>query len=186
MKSPRIAILLVIMAVGAIMALQHAVQAQASNLRIVSPRNGESLTTSFVSVRYHLLNPGAAGAPTPTFQLQLDSSDPVRTASTEHTFTGLAAGPHTILIQLVDANNTPIAGSTGTVRFTVAPPPPARPVKPGSAPGTANPRVLKAGLNLLAQEDNAALPAGSSNLPLLSVIGFGVLIGGIISALKTR
>jgi len=30
------------------------------------------------------------------------------------------------------------------------------------------------------------LPAASSSLPLLSVIGFGVFIGGLISALRTR
>jgi hypothetical protein len=162
------------------------VQAQASNLRIVSPRNGEKLTTTFVSVRYQLLNPGVAGAPTPTFQLRLDAGDPVRTASTEHTFTGLASGPHTILIQLVDANNTPVAGAASTVKFTVVQPPPNGPVKPGSGPENGGPRILKAGLDQTGQENTAALPGTSSNLPLLSVIGFGVLIGGIMSALKTR
>jgi hypothetical protein len=30
------------------------------------------------------------------------------------------------------------------------------------------------------------LPAASSSLPLLSVIGFGVFVGGLISALRTR
>lgn len=30
------------------------------------------------------------------------------------------------------------------------------------------------------------LPSGSSSLPLLSVIGFGILVGGVISALRTR
>ncbi|PYX97287.1 MAG: hypothetical protein DMG62_04860 [Acidobacteria bacterium] len=30
------------------------------------------------------------------------------------------------------------------------------------------------------------LPAGSSSLPLLSVIGFGIFLGGLISALRTR
>jgi len=31
-----------------------------------------------------------------------------------------------------------------------------------------------------------ALPGASSSLPLLSVIGFGIFIGGLISALRTR
>ncbi|PYY15980.1 MAG: hypothetical protein DMG61_05615 [Acidobacteria bacterium] len=31
-----------------------------------------------------------------------------------------------------------------------------------------------------------ALPAASSSLPLLSVIGFGIFLGGLISALRTR
>jgi len=30
------------------------------------------------------------------------------------------------------------------------------------------------------------LPDARSSLPLLSVIGFGILIGGVISALRTR
>jgi hypothetical protein len=30
------------------------------------------------------------------------------------------------------------------------------------------------------------LPSGSSSLPLLSVIGFGIFLGGLISALRTR
>jgi hypothetical protein len=39
--------------------------------------------------------------------------------------------------------------------------------------------------NATSQSDNN-LPSSSSALPLLSVIGFGVLVGGIASALKTR
>jgi hypothetical protein len=34
--------------------------------------------------------------------------------------------------------------------------------------------------------DDQPLPGSSSSLPLLAVIGFGVLAGGIISALRTR
>jgi LPXTG-motif cell wall-anchored protein len=39
--------------------------------------------------------------------------------------------------------------------------------------------------NTTSQSENN-LPATGSSLPLLSVIGFGVLVGGIASALKTR
>jgi len=39
--------------------------------------------------------------------------------------------------------------------------------------------------NPVAQTDSN-LPGTSSALPLISVIGFGVLVGGIASALKTR
>jgi hypothetical protein len=35
-------------------------------------------------------------------------------------------------------------------------------------------------------QDESNLPPASSPLPLISVIGFGVLVGGIISAMKTR
>jgi hypothetical protein len=34
--------------------------------------------------------------------------------------------------------------------------------------------------------DDQPLPGSSSSLPLLAVIGFGVLAGGIISAMRTR
>ena len=34
--------------------------------------------------------------------------------------------------------------------------------------------------------DQAPLPGSSSSLPLLAVIGFGVLAGGITSAMRTR
>jgi hypothetical protein len=30
------------------------------------------------------------------------------------------------------------------------------------------------------------LPNGNGSLPLLSIIGFGILVGGVISALRTR
>ena len=32
----------------------------------------------------------------------------------------------------------------------------------------------------------AGLPNGNGSLPLLSVIGFGILVGGVLSALRTR
>jgi hypothetical protein len=36
------------------------------------------------------------------------------------------------------------------------------------------------------QDDDSALPGSNSSLPLLAVIGFGVLAGGITSAMRTR
>jgi hypothetical protein len=36
------------------------------------------------------------------------------------------------------------------------------------------------------QEDGGSLPDSGTALPLLAVIGFGVLAGGIISAMRTR
>lgn len=52
-----------------------------------------------------------------------------------------------------------------------------------SPPG--NSAVANASSNTMPQGDNN-LPSSGSSLPLLSVIGFGVLVGGIASALKTR
>jgi hypothetical protein len=183
-----IAIILAIMALGALLGLRTVSPLQVApdtsgvqapgNLRVLSPKSGQSVSQNFVTVRYELLNPAAAASPTPTFQLQLDAADPVRTASTEYTFTGLAPGQHTVMVELVDANNTPIMGSRRTVQFTVAPQTGASVV-----PRPAQQASLAA---ISYDEQQNSLPATGSALPLLSVIGFGVLLGGIASALRTR
>jgi hypothetical protein len=170
MRSVKIAVVLAVLAALAAIGLQRAGAAQnaappaAANLRIVSPENGARISTSFVDVRYQLTNPATDASPTPTFQLQLDGGDPVRTASTEFTFTGLAPGPHTITVAL------PQGPAPGAPRS-----------------GITQPHLQQAAL----QQDTApkspdGLPSTGSALPLLSVIGFGVLLGGIASALKTR
>jgi hypothetical protein len=118
-----------------------------------------------------MANPGAI--PTaPNFVVQLDNRDPVTTTSTSVDFTGLTPGPHTVTVQLVDANNTPIAGSQTLVHFTIL-----QPVAQGNAP--------RAALDPAAQHESS-LPHARTTLPLLSVIGFGVLVGGIVSAMRTR
>ncbi len=141
--------------------------------------------------KFELVNPRAA-AGSPNFRVQLDDGDPVLTTSTEHTFTGLSAGSHTVTVTLVDANETPIAGSRAEVGFVMLAPAPTtgtasvsgaqadvlRPAAP------ARPRLLLASADRGQQGEE--LPASGSALPLLSVIGFGVLLGGIASALKTR
>jgi hypothetical protein len=35
-------------------------------------------------------------------------------------------------------------------------------------------------------EEDAPLPSSASSLPLLSIVGFGALIGGVVSARKTH
>lgn len=203
MKSVRFAVILVVMAAAAIFGLQRASLAQnaggvpqaISNLRILSPRAGAKLAQDFVDIRFELVNPAAAASPTPTYQLQLDDSDPVRTSSTDYTFTGLAAGQHTVTVELVDANNMPVAGSRSAVKFTVGARQPNAGAPQGALTGPADDKTEQAsqpgeaGAHLQAaayEEKGAALPNSSSALPLLSVIGFGVLLGGIASALKTR
>jgi hypothetical protein len=53
-----------------------------------------------------------------------------------------------------------------------------------------NPILMRAALEEplrpLSAEAAQALPSSAGALPLLSVIGFGVLLGGIASAMKTR
>jgi hypothetical protein len=202
MKRVRFAVILAVMAIAAILGLQRASLAQnaaaaqaASNLRILSPHAGAQLAQDFVNVRYELVNPAVAASPTPTYQLQLDDTDPVRTASTDYTFTGLAAGKHTVTVELVDANNTPVAGTRNAVQFTVGQRRPTAGAPQGAflGPGDDGTAVLQsrlfgAHLEVAAYDDHTAetLPNTSSALPLLSVIGFGVLLGGIASALKTR
>ena len=140
-----------------------------------------------------MTNP-AASAGTPSFLVQMDGSDPVRTSTTSQTFTGLAAGAHGVTVVLVDANGSPIPGGRASVQFTIAPQT-AQPATqgPGAASqgGPSDPRNLDlGGYSFQKPDPNHAsaedLPKANSPLPLISVIGFGILVGGIVSAMKTR
>ena len=160
--------------------------ATSATIRILAPSQGEKLTQSAVTVRFQLENPGVS-AGLPNFSVQLDGRDPVITAQTTQDFTGLEPGQHSVIVQLVDANNTPVAGSRAEAQFTVVAPAP----QPGAQPQPARPPDQARAA--LPQNDDAALtdqgetlPSASSALPLLSVVGFGALVGGIISALRTR
>jgi hypothetical protein len=170
------------------------------SVRILVPKNGEKITQNFVDFRYELAAPAGATS-SPTFQLRLDSTDPVRTTDNTYTFTGLQAGRHTISVEVVDANNTPVQGSRAEVHFTVAAPANRQPTAPPTRrPSTA--QLISASANdyappelMLASfqqppathaESPSNLPQSSSSLPLLGIIGFGVLAGGLVSALRTR
>ena len=147
------------------------VSAQTSLVHILSPVPNQQLGTSYVDVNYELVNPGVDGG-SPNFQLQLDARDAVNTSATTYTFIGLTPGKHTLTVQLVDANGTPIAGGRSMVVFLVV---------AGSAQQGARPSDSTAG----SSEPPDIAPA-SSALPLLSIIGFGVLLGGVASAMRTR
>ena len=153
-------------------------------LRIISPKNGEKLQQSFVTVQYAPLQPASASA-TPTFELRLDAQDPVHTTDTSYTVTGLTPGVHDLIIQIVDANNTPVAGTRSQVRFMIVPQS-TNGIQPST--GSANPPGQQGSQSTggAIPKDLAFLPDAKSSLPLLSVIGFGVLVGGVISALRTR
>ena len=172
-----------------------------SALQILTPKNGETISNGFVTVQYELASPVSA-ASTPTFQLRLDNRDPVQTTDTQYTFTGVPAGTHTITVQVVDANNIPIPGVQNQVQFTVQPQTRTAPTSPSGqakmAASTAaqlrlaatNPQndshsTAQQPANPSGTGDNG-LPKTGSPLPLLSVIGMGVLVGGIASALRTR
>ncbi len=170
--------------------------AASNDLRILSPKLGEKIGSSAVDVRYELTNTNADAAASPTYRVQLDGRDPSETLDTEYNFTGLAPGAHSVTIELVDANHTPIAGSRAVVHFTTfvpgangghatpgsttprngsnQPPHPTASLQPGSG---------AAGVTLASRKE---LPSAGGELPLLSMVGFGVLVGGVISAMRAR
>jgi hypothetical protein len=148
------------------------VAAQNSLLHILSPVPSQQLSTSYVDVNYELVNPGVSGG-SPDFQVQLDGREPVLSKDTTYTFTGLTPGEHTVVVQVVDANGTPIAGGRSAVVFFVI-------AGVSQQQGTRAP-----GMTTNNGEPPELAPA-SSTLPLLSIIGFGVLVGGVASALRTR
>jgi hypothetical protein len=181
--------------------------APAASVRILAPKPGEKLAQTFIIVQYEVTNP-AASAGTPNFQVQLDSRDAIVSTDTKQDFSGLEPGQHTVVVQLVDANKTPIAGSRVQLQFVILPPPQPR----SSGPGPANSDLLPGGgaAGSIDQEQQtpasqttsqssappptpkpaanqpADLPKTGSILPLISLIGVGALVGGIYSALKTR
>jgi hypothetical protein len=155
-----------------------------TGIRVLAPKSGQKFSTNIIAVRFELTNPRAVAAPMPDFRLQMDSTDPIITSSNEYTFTGLVPGNHTLKIELVDANNTPVAGTQAVVPFTVV----QRGAQPASPTSEVSPIAPPAYVptSYLTLDDQDTLPNSGSALPLLSVIGFGVLVGGIATAMKTR
>ncbi len=199
--------------------------ASSSAIKILSPKAGEKVTSSAISVQYELLNEGITAAGSPTYRLQLDSRDPVETTSTEQSFSGMTPGKHVLTVEVVDANHTPIMGSRTQVHFTSgdataaqatgqastqqqAPEngqqqqhperngqqtQPSQQKQQQAEPQQQSPRaellppsVTKATLPLPEPGRSGELPSAGGELPLLSMVGFGVLIGGVISAMRTR
>lgn len=166
---------------------------QSTLLRILTPVASQKLTNNMTTVRFELTNPTAV-AGTPNYLVQMDGSDPISTSQTQQVFTGLSAGAHTVTVELVDANGAPIQGGRAAVQFFIAPPAQPATKTPG---GTANTAPSKRELKIAGfkfqrpdpatlNQDESNLPPASSPLPLISIIGFGVLVGGIVSAMKTR
>jgi len=146
--------------------------AQNSQIRILSPVPSQQLSTNYVDVNYELVNPGVSGGE-PNFQVQLDGRDPVSTQDTTCTFTGLTPGQHSIVVQLVDANGTPVVGGRSMVVFFVT-------------AGGSQQQGTRAPGTTTNNADAPELAPASSALPLLSIIGFGVLLVVEPLALRTR
>lgn len=181
MKWRSLTLILAVMVFAGVAVSQTNAGTASPAIRILMPNQGEKLAQSAVTVQFRLENPGLAGGGVPNFSVQLDARDPVLTAQTSQNFTGLTPGQHTVVVQLLDANGTPIAGTRTETQFVVrAPANQSAPAGPPSAEA-ALPQS-DAGIT----DDGEVLPAASSALPLLSVVGFGALLGGVISALRTR
>lgn len=170
---------------------------QSRAIRILTPVAGQTLSSNFADVRYQVIAPNPANVT--NFVVQLDHGDPINTSDTEYTFTGLQPGRHTVTVSMVDANGTPMPGSLAAVQFAVpAPgqstpqsttpnaPPRTNPSPRGpAAPDVSNEPVVP--VDQAAQSNpQQALPAASSALPLLSIIGFGALLGGALSAMRSK
>jgi hypothetical protein len=161
---------------------------QSTWIRILTPVAGQTLSANFVNLRFELMRPALTGEP--NFLVQLDSADPVSMSDTDYTFSELQPGIHTIQVTLVDANNSPVEGGIATVRFKVpSATPPAHgnssraqhfaSAIAGAAPAAPIPPELR-------NEGDPILPFAGSPLPLLSLIGFGLLIGGAAQAMRSR
>jgi hypothetical protein len=185
MKKFRVFVLILLIALAVPFALQHRAWAlhfwqsgqssvqpvQSAALRIIAPKDNEKIAQAYVVAQYQQVAPASA-ASTPTYELRLDARDPVHTTDTSYTFNGLTPGTHELGVQIVDANGTPVLGTSSKVKFQTVNPPAGGGVTPG--PTSSLPPLP------------SDLPMGNSSLPLLSVIGFGILVGGVISALRTR
>ena len=167
---------------------QQNIMAASNSLRILSPTVGQKIGSTSIDVRYELTNTSADAAPSPNYRLQLDQRDPVETLDTEYNFTGLAPGGHTLTIELVDANHTPITGSQVVVHFNTFTPgvTGSTSSQPQNTGELMRPQIVKAKLPLPAAAPADQLPNAGGELPLLAMVGFGVLVGGVISALRTR
>lgn len=149
---------------------------------ILKPASGAKLQQDSVTITFALTNPGATASGMPNYEVRLDSQDPETTTSTTHTFTGLTPGPHTVTVQLVDANGTPVTGGQAVVNFTVL-------RKAAMLHGTqaiAEALRLKPSDIQVANSSSPQQVSAGGTLPLISVIGFGVLLGGIVSAMRSR
>ncbi len=160
--------------------------AASNSLRIISPKVGEKIGNTAITLQYQLTDNAASASASPTYRVQLDDRDPAETLDTEYSFTGLAPGNHTIVVELVDANHTLIPGSQATVHFKTFTPGATTTQKPQTTGALAPPPVIKANLPIPAPNPSDQLPSAGGELPLLSMLGFGVLVGGVISAMRTR
>jgi hypothetical protein len=163
-------------------------EAQSESIRILTPVSGQTLPSNFVNLRFELVRPALSGDP--NYLIQLDGADPIDTTSTDYTFSGLQPGLHSVRVTLVDANKSPVQGGAATVQFKV---PSARPpARSDGSRGALRPSQMIAGAPPAApipselRDGDINLPLAGSPLPILSLIGFGLLIGGAAQTMRAR
>jgi hypothetical protein len=184
MKNFRIAVLILLITIAAPFALHRRAWALhhfagnktfcAAPVHIISPKPGEELGNAYAVAQYQQVSPKDASSP--TYQLRIDGGDSIQTTDTNYTFNGLRPGTHNLVVQVVDEKGAPVSGTRSEVNFRVM----------ASAVATNATAGQSSTLPPLPQPLANDLPSGNGSLPLLSIIGFGILVGGVISALRTR
>ena len=139
-------------------------------------------TSKNVDVQLEVL-PGAMSG-NPNVLVQLDT--PNATDGADNAFAGLEPGVHTARVILMDAQNQPLQGGVAMVHFrvhattapsgTAAVPP--QPVQGAPVPPPIPPELRSDG--------DPVVPLKSSPLLLVSIIGFALLIGGILPGIRSR
>jgi hypothetical protein len=153
-------------------------------VHIVSPASGENLEGTSVSIRYQVSPTKRPSTQPAMFRIQMDSQPPVETNETAYTFDSLTPGSHDVIVELLDSRNRPITSSLAKASFVCQSP------ETNSAELVVEPMLPPTLQKVAMFLPQAAAPIdpgdGSGEMPLLSVIGLGVLIGGMVSAMKTR
>jgi len=116
--------------------------------------------------------------------VQLDNSGAAEGA--ESTFAGLEPGMHTARVILMDEQNQPLQGGVAMVHFRVhatTVPPRTAAVPPQQVQGAPAPPPVPPELR---DDGDPIVPVRSSPLLLVSIIGFALLIGGILPGIRSR
>ncbi|HLH06695.1 MAG TPA: hypothetical protein VKW78_05635 [Terriglobales bacterium] len=162
--------------------LQH--EKKAARVQILSPAPGTTITGSSLMVQLETSSLPPRHEPA-TFQIQLDSASPVLTSNTHYTFDQLAPGRHTLTVSLLTPKGSVVKGPHAVAEFSSALPE-LSPAADVAVKSMMPPTLQKVAMFLPKPTAPLEPPDGSGEMPLLSVIGLGVLVGGMVSAMKTR
>lgn len=187
MRTPRIFTILVLISSAISIAGAQEKALQKTNpathkrvVHIIQPSDQDIKATT-VSIRYEVSSRKRTAARPDLFRVQLDSQPPIETSDTTYTFDGVRPGQHDVSVQLLDAKRRPIMASKAEMSFVTESPAP----EPVDAARMMPPSLQKVAM-FLPQAAAPLDPDGSAEMPLLTVIGLGVLVGGMVSAMKTR